>query len=157
MCVGLIISGAGEGEKRWSRGQSAGEDGGTRPKAPISPRSPSRRQSRPGRRSTSGGTCRAASAAAIEAGRSAERSSFRPVRTARLAGEEGAEMELTIVKNATCTFCGCVCDDIELHADGVRITHTKARLRPRGELVQEPHRRAALPRRADRRQARHGR
>ena len=35
-------------------------------------------------------------------------------------------MELTVVKNATCTFCGCVCDDIELHADGVRITHTKA-------------------------------
>jgi formylmethanofuran dehydrogenase subunit B len=34
-------------------------------------------------------------------------------------------MELTVVKNATCTFCGCVCDDIELHADGERITHTK--------------------------------
>ena len=34
-------------------------------------------------------------------------------------------MTLTIVKNATCTFCGCVCDDIELHADGVRITETK--------------------------------
>ena len=26
-------------------------------------------------------------------------------------------MSLTVVKNATCTFCGCVCDDIELHAD----------------------------------------
>ncbi len=35
-------------------------------------------------------------------------------------------MELTVVKNATCTFCGCVCDDIELHTDGERITHTKA-------------------------------
>lgn len=35
-------------------------------------------------------------------------------------------MELTVTKNATCTFCGCVCDDIELHSDGVRITHTKA-------------------------------
>ncbi len=35
-------------------------------------------------------------------------------------------MEMTVVKNATCTFCGCVCDDIELHADGTRITHTKA-------------------------------
>jgi formylmethanofuran dehydrogenase subunit B len=34
-------------------------------------------------------------------------------------------MDLTIVKNATCTFCGCVCDDIELHADGVRIVKTK--------------------------------
>ena len=34
-------------------------------------------------------------------------------------------MDLTVVKNATCTFCGCVCDDIELHADSERITHTK--------------------------------
>jgi formylmethanofuran dehydrogenase subunit B len=34
-------------------------------------------------------------------------------------------MDLTVVKNATCTFCGCVCDDIELHADGERITKTK--------------------------------
>jgi formylmethanofuran dehydrogenase subunit B len=34
-------------------------------------------------------------------------------------------MSLTVVKNATCTFCGCVCDDIELHADGERITETK--------------------------------
>jgi formylmethanofuran dehydrogenase subunit B len=35
-------------------------------------------------------------------------------------------MSLTIVNNATCTFCGCVCDDIELHAEGARIVHTKA-------------------------------
>jgi len=34
-------------------------------------------------------------------------------------------MELTVVKNAVCTFCGCVCDDIELHADGERIVETK--------------------------------
>ena len=34
-------------------------------------------------------------------------------------------MELTVVKNATCTFCGCVCDDIELHANGERIVETK--------------------------------
>jgi formylmethanofuran dehydrogenase subunit B len=34
-------------------------------------------------------------------------------------------MSLTIVKNATCTFCGCVCDDIELHADEERIVETK--------------------------------
>jgi len=34
-------------------------------------------------------------------------------------------MNLTIVKNATCTFCGCVCDDIELHANGDRIVETK--------------------------------
>ena len=24
---------------------------------------------------------------------------------------------MEIVKHATCTFCGCVCDDIELHAE----------------------------------------
>ena len=34
-------------------------------------------------------------------------------------------MELTVTKNATCTFCGCVCDDIGLHSDGERITETK--------------------------------
>ena len=35
-------------------------------------------------------------------------------------------LTLTIVKNATCTFCGCVCDDIELHAEGEKIVKTKA-------------------------------
>ena len=34
-------------------------------------------------------------------------------------------MSLNVVKNATCTFCGCVCDDIELHADGERIVKAK--------------------------------
>jgi formylmethanofuran dehydrogenase subunit B len=34
-------------------------------------------------------------------------------------------MSLTVVKNATCTFCGCVCDDIELHAEGELIVKTK--------------------------------
>jgi formylmethanofuran dehydrogenase subunit B len=34
-------------------------------------------------------------------------------------------MSLTIVKNATCTFCGCVCDDIELHAKDEKIVETK--------------------------------
>jgi formylmethanofuran dehydrogenase subunit B len=34
-------------------------------------------------------------------------------------------MELTVVKNAVCTFCGCVCDDIELHANAERIVETK--------------------------------
>jgi formylmethanofuran dehydrogenase subunit B len=34
-------------------------------------------------------------------------------------------VELTVVKNATCTFCGCVCDDIELHANEERIVETK--------------------------------
>ena len=30
-------------------------------------------------------------------------------------------MSLQIIENATCTFCGCVCDDINLHHDEVRI------------------------------------
>jgi len=34
-------------------------------------------------------------------------------------------LNLTVVKDATCTFCGCVCDDIELHADGDRIVKAK--------------------------------
>ncbi|HVL14825.1 MAG TPA: hypothetical protein VM529_19800 [Gemmata sp.] len=38
---------------------------------------------------------------------------------------EPAKRELTVVKNAVCTFCGCVCDDIELHADAERIVETK--------------------------------
>lgn len=35
-------------------------------------------------------------------------------------------LPLTIVEHATCTFCGCVCDDIEIHAQGDYIVHTKA-------------------------------
>ena len=31
---------------------------------------------------------------------------------------------LNIVHNATCTFCGCVCDDSELHAEGDKIVKT---------------------------------
>ena len=34
-------------------------------------------------------------------------------------------VNIKIVKHATCTFCGCVCDDIELHADGDRIVKAK--------------------------------
>jgi len=34
-------------------------------------------------------------------------------------------MSVHVVNNATCTFCGCVCDDIELHADQVRIVEAK--------------------------------
>jgi len=34
-------------------------------------------------------------------------------------------MNLTVVNNATCTFCGCVCDDIELHANDERIVEAK--------------------------------
>jgi formylmethanofuran dehydrogenase subunit B len=32
---------------------------------------------------------------------------------------------MDIVRNATCTFCGCVCDDIELHAEGDKIVKAK--------------------------------
>ena len=58
-----------------------------------------------------------------------ERSSSRPVRaetrvaTTSLEVDKG--MTLNVVKHATCTFCGCVCDDIELHADGDRIVKAK--------------------------------
>ena len=34
-------------------------------------------------------------------------------------------MEQTVVKDATCTFCGCVCDDIELTAEGDKIVKAK--------------------------------
>lgn len=34
-------------------------------------------------------------------------------------------MSINVVKHATCTFCGCVCDDIELYADGARIVKAK--------------------------------
>lgn len=34
-------------------------------------------------------------------------------------------MDLKVIDNATCTFCGCVCDDIQLHADEERIHQAK--------------------------------
>ncbi len=34
-------------------------------------------------------------------------------------------MSKTVTDHAVCTFCGCTCDDIELHADGARITEAK--------------------------------
>ena len=37
----------------------------------------------------------------------------------------GDPIDLNVVKNATCTFCGCVCDDIELHTQGDRIVKAK--------------------------------
>jgi formylmethanofuran dehydrogenase subunit B len=33
--------------------------------------------------------------------------------------------ELKVVSNATCTFCGCVCDDMELTVEGQKITKAK--------------------------------
>ena len=38
---------------------------------------------------------------------------------------ENAGSPLKIVEDATCTFCGCVCDDIELHVEGDKITKAK--------------------------------
>ena len=35
--------------------------------------------------------------------------------------DTNTESELKIVEDATCTFCGCVCDDINLHVDGHQI------------------------------------
>jgi len=34
-------------------------------------------------------------------------------------------MDPVVVKNATCTYCGCLCDDIELHANHNRILKAK--------------------------------
>lgn len=34
-------------------------------------------------------------------------------------------MDLKVIDHATCTFCGCVCDDIQLHADDTRIHQAK--------------------------------
>src|SRR5438067_2060059 len=40
--------------------------------------------------------------------------------------EEANRMtEIRVVSNATCTFCGCVCDDMELTVEGDRITKAK--------------------------------
>src|SRR5437588_10238774 len=36
-----------------------------------------------------------------------------------------ADAELKVVENATCTFCGCVCDDMELTVEGNHITKAK--------------------------------
>ena len=34
-------------------------------------------------------------------------------------------MNLKVIDHATCTFCGCVCDDIQLHSDETRIHQAK--------------------------------
>ena len=51
-------------------------------------------------------------------------------------------MEIVVT---TCTFCGCVCDDIELHAEGHKIVKRQERLQPWRRTFQIPHRGAALP------------
>ena len=45
--------------------------------------------------------------------------------TAAHAADESVAGELKVVKDATCTFCGCVCDDIDLTVDGHKIVEAK--------------------------------
>ena len=45
--------------------------------------------------------------------------------TATAPAPEATKHELKVVAHAVCTFCGCVCDDIELHANEERIVETK--------------------------------
>lgn len=86
-----------------------------------------------GKKSIRAVSCRVVSAAAIPVGRLVEHFLFlRPVRTNppqshnvvtidhyRIRGRN--TMSLNVINNATCTFCGCVCDDIQLHFDETRI------------------------------------
>ena len=44
---------------------------------------------------------------------------------ATVTKEESADTELKIVEDATCTFCGCVCDDIDLTVKGHEIVKAK--------------------------------
>ena len=36
-----------------------------------------------------------------------------------------APAELKVIEDATCTFCGCVCDDMQLTVEGNKITQAK--------------------------------
>ena len=45
--------------------------------------------------------------------------------TTATVNETGSKTELKIVEDATCTFCGCVCDDIILKVEGDQITEAK--------------------------------
>ena len=43
-----------------------------------------------------------------------------------LAAEQTADQtDRKVVQDATCTFCGCVCDDIDLHVEGDKIVDAK--------------------------------
>ena len=41
------------------------------------------------------------------------------------ASVTGLNPPSSVTKFAVCTFCGCVCDDIEVHTEGDRITKAK--------------------------------
>ena len=44
---------------------------------------------------------------------------------ATVTPDASSENELKVVTDATCTFCGCVCDDIDLTVDGDQIVKAK--------------------------------
>src|SRR5204862_3620567 len=46
-------------------------------------------------------------------------------RTGSGRGPRMSATELKVVSNATCTFCGCVCDDMELTVENNHITKAK--------------------------------
>ena len=39
--------------------------------------------------------------------------------------EQDTTSDLKVIKDATCTFCGCVCDDMELTVENNKITKAK--------------------------------
>ena len=46
---------------------------------------------------------------------------------------EAASQELKVVQDATCTFCGCVCDDMELTVQDGKIATAREFFADRGE------------------------
>ncbi len=42
-----------------------------------------------------------------------------------MSGVHSATIDGTVLNNATCTYCGCLCDDIELHAKRGRIVNAR--------------------------------
>ena len=67
--------------------------------------------------------------------------------TSAILNETEPEPELKIVEDATCTFCGCVCDDITLDGRGRPHHRGQERLRAGQIVVLQPpsHRRPRLP------------
>ena len=45
--------------------------------------------------------------------------------TSEASSATEASPEVRVIKDATCTFCGCVCDDMDLTVEGNRITKAK--------------------------------
>ncbi len=69
---------------------------------------------------------RAGSAAAGAAVCWDERSKPRPVRAENNpTGNQQEKRAVNVVPHVVCTFCGCTCDDIELHIEGDRIVKAR--------------------------------